>query len=332
MHESAGSTRSRWITPTVTVAVLAFAAFTGLGAVPAGEPAWHLDGPGGGSSLDPVFAPSDASRVYVSTYMESFRSDDGGASFERLPTPTVPDGAFLGRPHVDPADRDRLLAAVCADHCRRIVRSLDGGLTWAEVLKVDTEILAADFGSGTPFVSTRRGMLRSDDGGVTWSPAGLEGHQIFGMWFDRRRPNLVIAESFGPLTLWRTEDLGRSWKRMRTAPNLNDFSICFDPVRPGTVYALADRHPLRSTDDGRTWQGMPVSDAFAFQVLGDGTLLLSQGYGLLRSTDGGLTFIPAPGPGNPAAGRPDDSIGAICRQPEPSPGARRRQPRTLEHG
>ena len=325
MHELSGSPPrrrlpSRWITRSMTVAVLAFAALMGLGAVPAGAPVWRLDGPGGGLFFDPVFAPSDASRVYVSSYLASFRSDDGGASFERLPTPTVPNSTFLGTLSVDPTDRDHLLAVVCGNHCRRLVRSLDGGLTWDDVLRLDIDLSVAGFAAGTPFVLTEQGMLRSDDGGVTWSPSGPEGLPIGWMSFDRRRPSLAIAVSYSPLTLWRSEDVGRSWERMRTPLRWSDVnSLRFDPVRPGTLYALADRHAVRSTDDGKTWQRMLDSEFFALQVLGDGTVLLSQGFGLLRSTDGGLTFSPAPAPGprNPEAARPDDGIEWIAASPNP---------------
>ena len=316
---------ARWITRIVTVAVLALIATTGLGAAPAGAPAWRPDGPDGGSVPTPVFAPSDPSRVYLNAWTAVFRSDDGGASYEVLPT-RLGENVLVSLV-VDPADRDRLLAIGCDSSCRWVMRSLDAGRTWHPVFRDDATFpVIVRFGAGAAFLLTQKGLRRSDDGGATWIPSGLENPYIDGIWFDPRDPEMAIALTNYPVTLWRSADSGRSWAPMRTPQHWFAFrNLLFDPVRPGYLYAIANRHAVRSTDGGATWQTLLISrEVSSAGVLGDGTLLLAPGgpgldrvYGLVRSTDGGQSFTPSRDAGKLGPARPNDEINQITPGTDP---------------
>lgn len=310
---------------TTSICILAcYAILAGL-ADPARAAAWRVDGPEGGSVTSLSYAPSNPLRVYTSNFDGVFRSDDGGASFEQVSTVPHTTVGIVGLV-VDPADQDRLLATGCPYYCNQVVRSLDGGLTWNVVLDDPSIGFGVRFGAGAAFVPAFNGLLRSDDGGATWSPSGFEGQSVDLVAFDPSRPRLVIAVPFGS-QLWRSEDSGRSWQRMRTPRDWFEvYDIRFDPVRPGFMYAIANRRAVRSTDGGATWRVMLFSarEAGRVQVLGDGTVLVTPGdptyvkiFGILRSADGGQTFSPDREPGTPLTARPDDEIGGIIASPSP---------------
>lgn len=117
-------------------------------------------------------APSRRERIYLSGAYPStsteprrafvFRSDDGGASWTRIPFEPLRDGRNVLLLAVDPTNPDRLFAEVPGDRDDRLVRSDDAGASWTEVLVM-------------PDV---RGLVWSDDGRNVWT-GGVAGG---GLW------------------------------------------------------------------------------------------------------------------------------------------------------
>jgi photosystem II stability/assembly factor-like uncharacterized protein len=143
---------------------------------------------------------------------------------------------------------------------------------------------------------------------------------------DPRDPDVVYAGVDYPVSLLKSTDGGRSWRRLRVPWNwiwdvgsATFSALAVDPRDPDVVYAGIDNGSsvwFKSTDGGATWEGAwdgsfvfrasayaadPFPSALAFDPLDPDTLY---GYGgglpLFKSTDGGATwqrvaypFIPA---------------------------------------
>jgi MYXO-CTERM domain-containing protein len=151
-------------------------------------------------------APSSSSRLYVSSAASQppfsvtvHRSSDGGSTFTDLPLGYMLDG---NAPHlfevmtIDPRNPDVLYGRAVADinvdmvdilrHA--LLRSVDGGATWSELLKVDgvtepsgqtrgIDGVAVDTAKGIVYVATHNGLYSGSDpsGGApsfTLAPTG----------------------------------------------------------------------------------------------------------------------------------------------------------------
>jgi len=187
-----------------------------------------------------IVAPSDPTRVYISADIPAvparrtfvLRSDDGGRTHERLEFAGLePDEHVLRIRAVDPSDAAVLYAAVIHDDpligARRLVRSEDGGETFANELREDGlgDVVISDDG-GTVFTASRLGgVFRSDDGGMT---------------FERVHANLPVAclalhddalyacvdDRMAGYALARSMDRGVSWEPLLRLNEIQEMLPC----------------------------------------------------------------------------------------------------------
>ncbi|HXU31411.1 MAG TPA: hypothetical protein VN851_12605 [Thermoanaerobaculia bacterium] len=165
-----------------------------------------------------TFDPRHSSTVIAPAGGRLWRSDDRGHSWTMLRTPRnwreIHDLSF------DPVRPGYLYALV---HLR-VVRSTDGGATWALALPGDVGFLEV-LGDGTLLASPLSveddrifGLLRSTDGGRTWSPSVDPGSPRTARPADlifnalAASPSPRVAMAAGLFGLWRTEDSGLSWQ------------------------------------------------------------------------------------------------------------------------
>jgi hypothetical protein len=139
------------------------------------------------------------------------------------------------------------------------------------------------------------GLYHSENGGASWSPRsdGLDAantevvllHSGGGIFGGNRTRGIVAG----------TLDTGVTWDGgvlPGTAPTLLD--LAEDPSN-GDLYAGSFGEVARSSDGGLTWESLGAADigssVNAVLVASDGTILAGgSGQGVLRSTDGGLSF------------------------------------------
>ena len=247
-------------------------------------------------------APSAPETLYVGTGEADMRSDiaqglglfksvDGGKTWT---TRGLADTRQIARILVDPANPDVVLVAALGhpygpNAQRGVFRSTDGGRTWARTLfrNVDTGAIDLAYKPGDPKTV------------------------YAALWQTRRPPWNVYAPSSGPGGgLFKSTDGGVTWTEivghgLPGAPGR--IGLAVSPAAPDRLYALIDARAgglYRSEDDGATWAKVS-GDARIWQrgwYFGELTVNPKNAEQLwvldtivLRSDDGGRTFLPVKG-------------------------------------
>jgi photosystem II stability/assembly factor-like uncharacterized protein len=115
------------------------------------------------------------------------------------------------------------------------------------------------------------GIAVSDDDGATWRDAsrGLAQRHVYTLALQQRGDQTVLFAGVEPAAIYRSDDLGYSWREL---PALRDVpktelwnfppppylahvkNIAFDPSAPATIYVSVEQGALLKTvDDGASW-------------------------------------------------------------------------------
>jgi photosystem II stability/assembly factor-like uncharacterized protein len=226
-----------------------------------------------------------------------YKTTDGGETWEHLPL--IQDAqTSIGRIRVDPANCDRVFAAVLGHNFgpndqRGLFRSTDGGDSWERVLSQNDLAGAVDIAldpdnanviyagfwnayrlpwflnSGGP----GSGLFKSTDGGDTWenltdnpgmpaAPIGKVTVSVSGA--DSNRVYAMVEAADGGV--FASDDAGATWRRVNENRNLRQRAFYFsriyaDPQERDTVYVLNVQF-WRSTNGGASFTtvGVPHVD------------------------------------------------------------------------
>ncbi len=245
-----------------------------------------------------AIAPSDPNVIYVGSGEADMRSDiaqgdgmykstDAGKTWQKI---GLEDSQQIGRIIVDPDDANRLYVAALGhaygpNQQRGVFRSIDGGAHWEKILGKDDATGAIDlaFEPGNAKViyaslwQARRtpwnvyppasgpgsGLFKSVDGGDSWTP--IRGHGFaegklgrIGVAIAPNQPNRVYAIVDGDAGgVYRSDDAGANWKRTSSDNRIWQRGwyfgrITIDPLNPDRIYVL-NTIVLRSDDGGSTF-------------------------------------------------------------------------------
>jgi len=224
------------------------------------------------------------------------RSSDGGRTFAVLPG--IAGQAVRGLA-LAASDPDLLVAGTPSG----VFRSEDGGQSWRRISpEGDPEIrnvgsIAIDPTSPeVVYVGTWHLPWRTRNGGRTWERAFagmIADSDVMTLTVDHRDPRTVYATACSGI--YRSPDAAARWSKVRGIPASSRRTRAFaqDPAHPEYLLAGTTEGLWISEDDTGSWRLATGSDLVvnAVLILPGGTILLgSDGAGVLRSEDAGLTW------------------------------------------
>ncbi|HEY0350290.1 MAG TPA: YCF48-related protein [Pyrinomonadaceae bacterium] len=186
---------------------------------------------------------TNARRVYAVLNSGFFRSDDGGASWQRSTNdPRVTGSTYFGKTYVDPVNPDLVYVMQTSTY-----RSLDGGKNWESYKGApsgeDQHVLWIDPQNAERiFLGSDQGAIISLDGGHTWSdwftqPTG----QFYHVTSDNQFPYRLYAaqQDSGSVAVLSRSDFGiityRDW--FSTGAFESGY-ISPDPQNPNIVFSV----------------------------------------------------------------------------------------------
>jgi hypothetical protein len=162
--------------------------------------------------------------------------------------------------------------------------------------------LAADQRAKYIYAGTSNGVFRSQNEGKTWATTADVGWLgVSALAVDPKDGRTAYASSNG--RFFRTRDAGRTWTVLSDVTATATF-IHVDPIDSDTLYVLAWTRVLKSIDQGDTWVdvrgGLPgpaIYDLLAIDRSRSGSLYISDGRDIFRTSDAGRTWSPFPSQG-----------------------------------
>ena len=190
-----------------------------------------------------------------------------------------------------------------------LARPAAAGLNqWTPIHPGSNKLVAVEADAHMPGVlygaaSIRDGyeLYRSTDAGESWLAARGLPHQVSSLEADPNRPGTAYA-FVSQQGVYRSTDEGATWSFLSSHADfpyqgvINAF-----PGEDSTLYVLGDRRVFRSDDAGRSWRRLSALEG-NLRVLAvdphDSRILYAGtedfGSGLLKSSDGGATWVPIP--------------------------------------
>lgn len=225
------------------------------------------------------------------------RSDDGGETFQMIRRFDERPGARSVAIHIASGKR-----VIALGGGRLIEISEDGGVNWratAPVLEPGATISFVAFHPGQPGVlysGSSRHPFRSTDLGKSWQRVAggmVEDTEVFSIDFSVASPDDMWASTCG--WVYHTTDGGRLWTRFREGLlDRRAHVIRRDPREPSRVLVGTTGGLFETRDLGRTFVRLVpeiVVNAIVFDAKNpQNVLVATEADGVLRSTDGGITF------------------------------------------
>src|SRR5215510_2208207 len=285
---------------------------------------WTSSGPEGVAINS--LAMGAANTHYAGTNDGLFRSEDGGASWNRTGLP----GSFVVSLVIDSNNTDIIYAVSSLADGTTVFKSTDRGASWQQAnsgLTGDLNALVVDpHDSNTLYVGAYYGgVFKSTDGGENWKQVSLFG--VDSLTIEPANSNTLYAtgcdEFFGCFLLKSTNG-GVDWKDTNNNLIYGPSSIAaIDPRNPDVLYVgsyvegYGHPHPCvaKSTNGGASWttSDTGLSEYYVNKVVIDSfnsaIYAGTYGGGIFKSTDGGASW------GEFNAGLTNLNIGALATDP-----------------
>jgi photosystem II stability/assembly factor-like uncharacterized protein len=232
-------------------------------------------------------------RVYVGADTGLLISDDFGQTWTRGAL-TVPVSAVL--PSRYPLADPTVFAATSAG----LLRSPDGGRTFAPTAVRDTWVHRLEWPGPALVIATAKGVLVSKDGAATFTGpgTGLPPGEVRAMALSSFFiVDPVLFAAVGASGVHRSSDGGATWTRSGLEGHTITDLVWLGPF----LYAAGDRGLFRSEDAGRSWQPLgegltgvvPVRLLFPLAPDSGAEVFLGTDKGVYRTGDGGMRWASA---------------------------------------
>ena len=209
---------------------------------------WVSNGPWGGAIQSLVLDPQRADVAYAIADEASYRTEDAGLHWSRLPGDGVTALAF------DPRDARRMFRATRDG----FFASDDGGASWSQLSSVGggSQIVVAPSDDAVIYRRAADEMLASEDGGRTWRRMVQRPAYPTDLAVDPSDSSVVYACDG---SFWRSRNGGLSFHRLDTGLPVIDGmrmgvrAIALDSSAPGTLYGASGDAVYRTVDGGEHW-------------------------------------------------------------------------------
>jgi photosystem II stability/assembly factor-like uncharacterized protein len=273
----------------------------------AGE-TWRRISPEANGELRPVvsiaFDPRDRNVIYTGTPHLAWKTTDGGANWMSIRA-GMPSDSDVFSILVDRNQAQRVFAGACSG----LYRSVNGGATWIKLSGARDASYRTYFVEQHPteanivYAGTNKGLIQSLDGGTTWRK--LSGHLARAISFDRAHVGWVfvatedagvLRSNDGGLHIWESNQ-GLCSRHL--SPLAESGGALFSSVLGERTTRAVFKLPAASS----RWERASDDGAFREEVRQVATvsgapkqLYTLAGGALMRSADGGLTWLQLPAP------------------------------------
>lgn len=261
-------------------------------------------------AIDPLLPAT----VYAGTMGDAvYKSPDGGQRWLPHNVGLKDHVSFVNQFVFHPALTENIYTATTVG----VFYTKDAGRAWEERMNgmkevhIVTSIAINPKEPAVLYAGTTGGIYRSEDGGMNWKKINnglipeteLMGAMALGVnaiEIDRTNPDVVYAGT--TKGLFRTVDQGAHWERIgQTLPDPFVCCLVLHPSDPTVLYLGGPAGVWKSSDGGHAWQavnqGLATLNirALAMAPTNARTLYVgTNGSGLYRSTDAGVTWAPVP--------------------------------------
>jgi photosystem II stability/assembly factor-like uncharacterized protein len=235
------------------------------------------------SVLSLAIHPTKTNIVIAGTDKGVLRSNDAGATWKQISPANHPKIKAIGSVAIDPRNPDILY--VGTTHLPW--KTTDGGVTWQPIhlgMADDSDVFSIvinPVNTQQVLVGVCGGIYRSESGGARWLATS-------GIPEDSRRTYEIIQDPGNPQAfyaattqgLWKSLDSGQTWKLANPYPYIIN-SLVIDPRDPATIYLATDRSGLlKSIDGGSTF--LPTNGGFVnrnmVRLFGEDALYVTSNY------------------------------------------------------
>jgi photosystem II stability/assembly factor-like uncharacterized protein len=203
--------------------------------------------------------PRDHNRIYVGTWRQGWRTDDGGRNWKHIANGMVLDTDMFSIT-IDDEQPDNLWVATCG----WVYHSTNAGDLWTRYRdgfdnRRIHDVKIHPCNRDVVYAGSVAGLYRSVDGGKNWDLVSDDRLVVNSVVLHPQRPERVVLGVEGD-GVYVSDDGGRSWTRRSDGlANLRVASVVADPRAKDRVFAAvvfggAASGIYRSDDAGETWR------------------------------------------------------------------------------
>ncbi|HEY3128821.1 MAG TPA: hypothetical protein VGL91_05145 [Acidobacteriota bacterium] len=256
-----------------------------------------------------IFDPNVENRMYAGVWDlrttnggNLFRSDDEGVTWQ--PVPMAPGGASVRSVAVAPSDSNTIVVGTLDG----VYLSRDAGKSWTLISGAEKDLKNIQSVAVDPrdnsviYAGTWHLGAKTTDGGKSWKwikEGMIDDSDLFSISIHPTEFDLVYVSACSGV--YKSINGGNLWVKLRnglTTEARRTHTVVIDPVNHNRVFAGTTLGLYLSEDAGSSWHRITTADLIINRMAinpqnNKEIYLAAEDAGILKSTDGGKTFVPS---------------------------------------